>query len=117
MSVHRAAHLGDPRTDHAGPTLLLTFNRALLAYFEHLGANSLPNVTVQNYHTFARGYLGSRGVMGRDWIVPTEERRRRLIRRALGNVRADQPTAGVLARDEEFFFSELTYMALRSVWG
>jgi superfamily I DNA/RNA helicase len=111
MSVHRSAHLGDPRTDHAGPTLLLTFNRALLAFFEHLGAQTLPNVTVRNYHTFARGYLAARGLMGQDWIVPNEERRKALIRQALMAVRAERGTAGVLARDEEFFSHELLFMA------
>jgi len=111
MAVHRAAHLGDPRTDHAGPTLLLTFNRALLAYFEHFGASGLANVTVQNYHAFARGYLGARDAMGWNWIVRTEERRRRFLRDALHSVRANHGSAGVLARDEEFFFSELMYAA------
>jgi superfamily I DNA/RNA helicase len=111
MSVHRAAHLGDPQTDHCRPTLLLTFNRALLAYFDHLGTGTLPNVTVRNYHTFARGYLKSRGRMDQDWIVPTDLDRRGLIRESLNAVRIEHGTDGILGRDEEFFFSELRYMA------
>ncbi|MDO8211010.1 3'-5' exonuclease [Conexibacter sp. CPCC 206217] len=111
MAVHRAAHLGDPRTGHAGPTLLLTYNRALLAYFDHLGAATLPNVTVCNYHRFARGYLNARGLMGTDEIVKSDQSRKGFIRMALDDVRRERGTAGVLGRDEEFFFSELRYMA------
>lgn len=111
MSVHRAAHLGNPRTDHGAPTLLLTFNRALLAYFDHLGAQALPNVTVWNYHKFACGYLGFRGLMGWDWIVPNDDHQRRLIGRALDAVREERGGTGVLARNVDFFFSELVYMA------
>jgi hypothetical protein len=45
MSVHRAAHLGDPATDHSGRTLFVTFNRALIAYLHHLGAGVEPSST------------------------------------------------------------------------
>jgi superfamily I DNA/RNA helicase len=111
MSIHRAAHLADARTDHAGATLLLTYNRALLAYFRHFGAQALLNVTVQNYHTFARGYLNACGLMGQDSIVGTEDQRRRLVRQALAAVRENEGTTGVLGRSDELFISELAYMA------
>jgi superfamily I DNA/RNA helicase len=111
MSVHRAAYLGAPSTDHSGRVVLVTYNRALLAYFGHLGAHSLPNVDVLNYHRFALGYLNSIGEMGRDWIVPDDEVRAELIRDALAKVRETHGTGGVLGRDDEFFFSELRYMA------
>lgn len=111
MSVHRAAYLGAPSTDHSGRVALVTYNRALLAYFGHLGAHSLPNVDVLNYHRFALGYLKSIGEMGPDWIVKDDEVRAELIRVALAKVRGTRGTTGVLGRDDEFFFSELRYMA------
>lgn len=111
MSVHRAAHLGSPATDHSGLTLLVTFNRALLGYFDHLGAGSLPNVEVVNYHTFARGYLNSMGEMGSNWIVSNEQRRAQLVRRAVSTLRESQGRAGVLGRDDDFFVTETRYMA------
>jgi hypothetical protein len=117
MAVHRAALLSNPATDHAGPTLLVTFNRALLAYFDHLGAGPLPNVTVQNYHRFARGYLNSLGRMGYDWICSQEERRRLLIRQGLGAIRDAHGRAGVLGREEEFFYNELRFMAEHGFLG
>ena len=32
MAVHRTLYLANPKTDHHGRTLLLTFNRCLVAY-------------------------------------------------------------------------------------
>jgi superfamily I DNA/RNA helicase len=32
MAIHRAAFLGNPMTTHAGRVLLVTYNRALVAY-------------------------------------------------------------------------------------
>jgi superfamily I DNA/RNA helicase len=111
MAVHRAAHLADPATDHCGRTLLVTFNRALLAYFSHLGAESMPCVDVRNYHVFARGYLASIDEMSADWIVRTEQRRAQLVREATAAVRASYGETGVLGRDDEFFVAETRYMA------
>lgn len=111
MSVHRAAHVGHPLTDHSGRTLLVTFNRALLAYFAHLGADALPNVDVVNYHKFARGYLNSVGKMGSDWVVRDEECRAQFVRGAVALVRSSHGHTGVLNRDDEFFVAESRYMA------
>ena len=55
LAILRAAYLADPSTDHAGRTLLLTFNKALVAYLRHLQPRSAPNITTENYHLFARG--------------------------------------------------------------
>lgn len=113
MAVHRAAHLGNPMLDEHGRTLLVTFNRSLLAYFDHLGANSLQNVDVWNYHRFARGYLNSVGQMGEpgSTVIASKPNRRRLIRRAVTEVRTRHPQTAFLQRDDEFFLTELRYMA------
>lgn len=62
LAIHRAAFLADPDTDHGGRTLLVTFNKCLVAYLQSLGAG-LGQVDVRNYHHFARGYLDRRGKM------------------------------------------------------
>lgn len=59
LAILRAAYLADPETDHRGKTLLLTFNKTLITYIRHL-AGALGDVVVENYHTFARGYLSYR---------------------------------------------------------
>src|SRR4051794_31579581 len=75
LAILRSAYLADPETDHSGRTLLVTFNRALVTYLNHLASRELANVTVENYHKFARGYLHSRGKMG-GWntVAKPEER-------------------------------------------
>lgn len=113
MSVHRAAHLSNPKVAEHGRTLLLTYNRALLAYFNHLGTGELPNVDVRNYHHFARGYLNSIGKMGPYGCIADDgEQRDSLIRQALTEVRRQHGNVdGMLGRPFEFFIAELRYMA------
>ncbi|MEJ7657606.1 MAG: 3'-5' exonuclease [Thermoleophilaceae bacterium] len=110
MAVHRAVYLGDERMDHGGRTLLVTFNRALLAYINEMRPRELRNVEVVNYHAFARGYLNSQGLMGWNWVVE-EARREQLVTRALENVRIRRVGESVLQRPPEFFVAELRYLA------
>ncbi|MEA2602287.1 MAG: hypothetical protein QOF89_3279 [Acidobacteriota bacterium] len=37
LAIHRAIYLANPATDHGGRTLLVTFNRCLVAYLEAIG--------------------------------------------------------------------------------
>jgi superfamily I DNA/RNA helicase len=69
-------------------------------------------VTFENYHTFARGYLRSRGKMGYDWIAQEPERERFLAlavaavrKRAIG-----RPLA-LLDGPLRFFSEEIRYIA------
>jgi RecA/RadA recombinase len=39
LALHRAAYLANPATDHAGRTLLVTFNKCLVAYLQALGGD------------------------------------------------------------------------------
>ena len=75
LAILRAAYLADSETDHSGPTLLVTFNRALVTYLKHLASKELRNVTVEHYHKFARGYLNSREKMEDNVIVGPEVNR------------------------------------------
>jgi superfamily I DNA/RNA helicase len=109
MAVLRALYLSDRNCEHAGKTLLATYNKSLLAYLEHMLPPGLYDLEVRNYHHFARGYLNSRGEMDFGCIVG-EDGRRRLIRKAVNDVRERRNDA-VLERDEAFFVSELSWMA------
>src|SRR6185436_9402570 len=82
MAVHRALYLANPRTDHHGRTLLLTFNRCLVAYLQSLAELIHREVTVENYHRFARGYLSSRGRM-RDNSICDPRLQKNLCERAV----------------------------------
>ena len=53
LAILRLAYLSDPSTDHHGKTLLVTFNRALVAYLKHLQDRRLAHVvtrTTSSYH-------------------------------------------------------------------
>lgn len=87
MAIHRAAFLARPDTEYGGGrVLLVTFNKALIAYLRQWQPQDLANVTFQNYHRFAMGYLKSMGRMGWNWIAKGPERRH-LLRQAIENVR------------------------------
>src|SRR5207237_3073068 len=49
LAILRAAYLAEDTTDHGGPTLLLTFNVALVTYLRHLMDRRPRNVTVGPY--------------------------------------------------------------------
>lgn len=109
MSILRALHLADRTTEHCGKTLLVTYNKSLLAYLEHMLPEGAYDLEVRNYHHFARGYLNARGTMSYNCIADSEPRRR-LIGKAVREVRAARG-AGFPDRPEEFFVSELAWIA------
>ena len=74
LAILRAAYLANPKTDHHGKTLLVTFNRALVAYLKHLQERRLAYVVVENYHKFARGYLAFQGKMPSHAICRSNQR-------------------------------------------
>ncbi len=75
LALYRTAYLSAAEMPHSGRTLLLTFNRALVTYLEYLKPDELRNVQIENYHTFARGYLNSRGKMSYDCICSDSDER------------------------------------------
>lgn len=88
LALYRAAYLSDSRMPHGGRTLLLTFNKALVTYLNYLKPNELINVYIENYHTFARGYLNACGKMSFNCICSDSDERQRYISRALKNIKA-----------------------------
>jgi superfamily I DNA/RNA helicase len=99
LAILRSAYLADRRTDHHGPTLLVTFNVALVAYLNHLGDQALRGVTVENYHKFARGYLASRGCMRHQAILEPDTRLA-LIRRAISEVASRYENHPIFSKPE-----------------
>jgi len=109
MAVLRALHLADKGCAHFGKTLLVTYNRSLLAYLEHMLPSGRYDLEVRNYHHFARGYLNDRGKMTPNCILGPDQKRS-LILSALSAVRSKRSDS-VLNRPTEFFISELTWIA------
>ncbi len=115
LAILRAAYLSDVSTDHSGPTLLVTFNRALVTYLKFLASAELANVKVEHYHKFARGYLNARGKMGDNAIVGPDERSD-LITKAIVGIRAhgssDHP---LFSKSREFIAEELRWISQHGI--
>jgi len=114
LAILRAAYLADAGTDHHGPTLLVTFNRALVTYLNHLRDRSLRDVTVENYHKFARGYLASRGRMQPGAILDPETRMA-LIQQAVTEVANRYQTHPMFARPTEIFSEEIRWIVQHGI--
>lgn len=111
MAVHRALRLSNPRTQGHGRTLLVTFNRALTGYLQHLLAGRGGSLLdVRTFHQVQRGYLHHRGRFG-DGQILDGPRRERAISRALDTVRQAHPNSRLLTRPPEFFLDELDWIS------
>jgi superfamily I DNA/RNA helicase len=114
LAILRAAYLADARTEHSGPTLLVTFNNTLVTYLKYLYGALPPRLRVETYHKFARGYLASRGQIA--WgDICTPEQRDRYIGLALSQVAAVDPGNAVLKRPLQFFSEELRWIAQNGI--
>ena len=102
LAVHRALYLADPDTEHCGRTLLITFNRCLATYLRHLAGRIPGNITVENYHKFARGYLGSRQRMGRG-VIAGPSLAAALCAEAVETTKTESPTSSLWRRSNRFF--------------
>jgi superfamily I DNA/RNA helicase len=109
LAILRAAYLGNSATQNNGCTLLVTFNRALVAYLKHFGDPRLAHVAVENYHLFARGYLNSRHRMGFNTICksPLKEH---IIGLAVAKVKTIEGDHPLPARGDEFFAKEIEWI-------
>lgn len=114
LAILRAAYLGNPNTDNSGRTLLVTFNRALVSYLKHFQGANFRNVSVENYHLFARGYLSSRGRM-RNNSICEGKLRELLIGKAILAVAQARGNHSVLSRSLEFFSREVEWIAQHGI--
>lgn len=115
LAVLRAAYLADPSTDHHGKTLLVTFNRALVAYLKDLRDFRATNIIVENYHKFARGYLSRRGKVHNDSICSRLEQRNNLISRAISEVKSLYQEHPFFNKPLEFFSEEIRWLAQHGI--
>ncbi|MCL6449368.1 MAG: AAA family ATPase [Armatimonadetes bacterium] len=115
LAILRSAYLADPSTDHHGKTLLVTFNRALVTYLKHLQERALDNVTVETYHTFARGYLGHRGKMSYNDICSNPRQRVELIQQAILEVSKNYREHPLFSYPVELFSEEFRWLAQHGI--
>jgi superfamily I DNA/RNA helicase len=115
LAILRSAYLADPATDHYGRTLLVTFNRALVTYLSHLASSVLSNVTVENYHKFARGYLNSQGKMGDYGSVASPDERTNYINTAIAKLAADHASHPLFSQSSEFIAEEIRWISQQGI--
>ena len=114
LAVLRALFLAHPNTDHSGRTLLVTFNRALVRYLHNLLQSEPRDVDVRTYHKFARGYLGSKGRMGRNVICGPDDVRD-FCYQAVEQVRAQGASHPILQRPIAFLTEEFRWLAQQGI--
>ncbi|MGJ8638515.1 MAG: 3'-5' exonuclease [Opitutaceae bacterium] len=110
LALYRAAYLSEPSLPHSGRTILLTYNKALVTYLNFLKPTELKNVKIENYHTFARGYLSSRGKMSFNCILSNSDKRKQLIEVAVQNVAARYKPSKFFKRPLDFFCDEIQWI-------
>lgn len=114
MAILRAAFLADPLLPESGPTLLLTYNKALCTFIRSTGGDALQGVVVEHYHKFARGYLNHRGKMG--WgVIANRGRRLRLIETAIANVSANYDANAFFDRPLKYFSAEIAWVSQHGI--
>ncbi len=116
LAILRAAYLADPRTDHQGKTLLVTFNRALVTYLKHLQVQDpkLANVVIENYHKFARGYLANRRKLPNNSIL-SPNKREDLIRKALEKGKQHEGQLSLFDHPLDLFSEEFHWIAQQGI--
>ena len=106
LAILRSLYLSDPDTDHGGKTLLVTFNKCLVTYMKHLAGSLRHDISVENYHHFARGYLSHREKLPPWNSINDPEDRTRCIRGALRQARDDGLAGGRIFQWPASFFDE-----------
>ena len=114
LAILRSLYLADPSTAHGGRTLLVTFNRCLVTYMNHLAGAVRSTVDVRNYQHFARGYLGSRNRLPRESICTPNERLR-FVEAAVAGARGAGVQGATLDRPREFFDEEFRWIQRQGI--
>ena len=109
LAILRSLYLSDPGTAHGGRTLLVTFNRCLVTYMNHLAGTVQRPVEVRNYHHFARGYLSFRNKLPWGSICGSRERLH-FIEAAVNAARNAGMRSPMLDRPREFFDEEFQWI-------
>ena len=88
--------------------LVVTFNGALVQYMEKIINGRLTNITIENFHKFARGYLNSRSKMPPYNGIINPKSKKEYIEQALSIVKDKNPRESTLQRPSTTFFDEIT---------
>lgn len=115
IAILRAAYLAKAGTPHSGPTLLVTYNNALVQYLRHIGDDELKGVTVETFHKFARGYLNATIGFPSGTSIASGATRRSLISDAIDSVVAESGDRSILQRPVRFFDEEIHWIASHGV--
>src|SRR5690606_33576098 len=91
------------------------FNRSLVTYLKSISGNNLDKVDIKNYHSFARGYLSSKGLLGWNDIVPSinydkENKKLEFIKQAIEEIKEEIGKESTLSRAPEVFYEEICWM-------
>ena len=108
IALLRALHLANMPGN--ARVLLVTFNGALVKYMRGIIMSSPSNLTIENYHKFARGYLNNRGNMPPRNGILQPNQKAYYIEQALSAIREQYPTESTLQRSKEFFIDEITFI-------
>ena len=114
LAILRALYLAHPRTEHYGSTLLVTFNKCLVAYLSSLTDLTLHDIDVLNYHKFAWGYLKRRGKMRQNCICDSACLKS-LCRRAVAEASAAGVRSRILLRPNELLAEEFRWLAQHGI--
>lgn len=108
IALLRAQHLAN--IPDGGRVLLVTFNGALVKYMRGINNTHSFKLTVETYHKFAAGYLGSRNKMGPNDIIKNKKIKVDYIHKAVSEMKAKYPYESTFRRSKEFFADEITFI-------
>lgn len=108
MALLRA--IGLANMPSAPRVLLVTFNSALVQYMVNICEKRLPNLCIEYYHKFARGYLNSLGKMPKWNGILGNDEKESSIKKALEVIRAEYPDESTLKRPVSAFVDEITFI-------
>lgn len=109
LSVLRALYLCNPETEGSGRTLLLTYNRSLLAYLNHFIPPGTQRLDACTYHHFAVDYLEKSGKLQKGSTVRSLHELS-LIKEAREEVRQSAPEEDVLKQSVFVLKPELDWI-------
>lgn len=108
IALLRANHLAN--IPNSGKVLIVTFNKALVKYMRGLSGLQTQKLVVENYHTFARGYLKSRGKMPPCNGIASPDEKAFYIRQTVDYLKKKYPAETTFKRSIEFFIDEITFI-------
>ncbi|MGL5972317.1 MAG: 3'-5' exonuclease [Oscillospiraceae bacterium] len=89
--------------------LIVTFNRVLVAYINDIKSTHKINIQVENYHSFALGYLNNVGKMGEKVIIKDYEKSS-IIEEIVKSAQSKYPDESSFKRPVQTFIDEIQFL-------